>query len=367
MMNVLIVLAALGAAQAFGVPSGLTPNGGTVELLNANQRTYLAMDEARLRAALRAKDPRYVKKHIEATNGVYRLDVKPQPLALAWKGGACACAVEVCRADDGRRVAAGTSSDGTFAVWNLEAGCDYRWTVKDATGAATATFTTSASAPRLLNGGAVANVRDLGGWVGKDGRRIRQGRIFRSAGLNKRIGKKDVARAAKRGVTLAEGGYVDFVTETNRAAFADIKTDIDLRFTNEVVGMTASPIGPGVKWLSCPLSGYYPMSRSQSGSLRAVLDPANHPVVFHCAAGKDRTGTLSAYVLGLLGVSDADIFREYGFIDAHLSTRFESFVDDAKKIYGTKTFAEACEAHVKKLGISDADIARFREAMLEGK
>ena len=33
--------------------------------------------------------------------------------------------------------------------------------------------------------------------------------------------------------------------------------------------------------------------------------------VFHCAAGKDRTGVLSAVVLGALGVVDADIVEDY--------------------------------------------------------
>ena len=31
-------------------------------------------------------------------------------------------------------------------------------------------------------------------------------------------------------------------------------------------------------------------------------DPASYPLVFHCAAGKDRTGVLAALVLDLLGV-----------------------------------------------------------------
>lgn len=35
------------------------------------------------------------------------------------------------------------------------------------------------------------------------------------------------------------------------------------------------------------------------------------PAVFFCAAGKDRTGVLSAVVLGALGVRDADIVEDY--------------------------------------------------------
>jgi protein-tyrosine phosphatase len=38
---------------------------------------------------------------------------------------------------------------------------------------------------------------------------------------------------------------------------------------------------------------------------------SDSPVVFFCAAGKDRTGVFAAFVLGLLGVSDDDIVADY--------------------------------------------------------
>jgi protein-tyrosine phosphatase len=45
--------------------------------------------------------------------------------------------------------------------------------------------------------------------------------------------------------------------------------------------------------------------------LRLIADPANHPIVFHCAAGKDRTGLTAALTLGLLGVDDETIVVDY--------------------------------------------------------
>ena len=41
------------------------------------------------------------------------------------------------------------------------------------------------------------------------------------------------------------------------------------------------------------------------------MRPDAYPLVFHCFAGKDRTGILTALVLGLLGVADDDIAADY--------------------------------------------------------
>ena len=51
-------------------------------------------------------------------------------------------------------------------------------------------------------------------------------------------------------------------------------------------------------------------SNAYASALRVVAG-SEAPVVFFCAAGKDRTGVFAALVLGLLGVSDEDIVTDY--------------------------------------------------------
>jgi protein-tyrosine phosphatase len=46
-------------------------------------------------------------------------------------------------------------------------------------------------------------------------------------------------------------------------------------------------------------------------ALRLLSDAAAYPAMFHCSAGKDRTGILSAILLGLLGVPDDTIVADY--------------------------------------------------------
>ena len=57
------------------------------------------------------------------------------------------------------------------------------------------------------------------------------------------------------------------------------------------------------------------------------------PVVFHCAAGKDRTGLVAALVLGLLGVDDREICEDYaatGEVAAQLRQRIEAMAADPR-------------------------------------
>jgi hypothetical protein len=58
-------------------------------------------------------------------------------------------------------------------------------------------------------------------------------------------------------------------------------------------------------------------------ALEILADPNAGPVVFHCAAGKDRTGVLAALVLSAAGVEPADIVADYVATAAHLEPILE--------------------------------------------
>jgi protein-tyrosine phosphatase len=48
-----------------------------------------------------------------------------------------------------------------------------------------------------------------------------------------------------------------------------------------------------------------------ANSLRTIASAESLPAVFHCAAGKDRTGVLAAMVLSLVGVDEETIMGDY--------------------------------------------------------
>jgi len=61
---------------------------------------------------------------------------------------------------------------------------------------------------------------------------------------------------------------------------------------------------------------------------------ADHPVLFHCTAGKDRTGLITMLILGILGVEDQDIIANYEVSETYLNNRFDLYdmKDDSSKV-----------------------------------
>lgn len=120
---------------------------------------------------------------------------KPLPTILRWEdqargsGARRSYCVEVRREPDGLPVFLDTTIGDSVEVRNLEIARTWRWTVRAMEGGrivdeAAGTFSTEDRAPRVIEAGAVPNMRDIGGRIGLGGRRIRQGLVFRTAGLN---------------------------------------------------------------------------------------------------------------------------------------------------------------------------------------
>ena len=158
--------------------------GAIVPTLSDGQKAYLALPRAER-----------VKKFAD---GQYRTSMKalgyyPKPLTLSWTNSAperidLAHTVELFRATDGACVFStnfvSDAAYGSLLVDNLEIARPYEWRVTAGKTSATGHFTTEDIAPRLIRLPGVPNVRDLGGRVGLDGRRVKQGIVYRSAGLN---------------------------------------------------------------------------------------------------------------------------------------------------------------------------------------
>ena len=181
------------------------------------------------------------------------------------------------------------------------------------------------------------NFRDLGDYRTLDGRRMRSGQVFRADGLH----------------------YLTDADLDHLRAGIGLGAVIDLRASDEIAESGTGGVEERFDWHHVPL-----FSRTREGDrspreflknmgelylfmLEAAGEPigrvvrlladSRRPIVFHCAAGKDRTGVISALLLSLLGVPEETIVMDYAFsrrnldqINARLrsSSSYQALMDD---------------------------------------
>ena len=353
------VLACSLALAAFVAGCAAPPP--VVPLLSDAQRGYL--DLPREERIAKFRDAAF-RQEMKAVGD------RPLPVTVPAPEGASAWTLRL--ADTEEEVGSGAVSNGVAVLSNLMVGTRYALAFQTASGAAGDAgmpFATEDRAPRLLDVPGIPNARDFGGWRGLGGRRIRQGLVIRSAGLNENATPKDAPDTP--GATR--------VTDATRAVLLGrlgVKTDVDLRWDREVFGMTGSPLGPDVRWVRCPWSLYQWIRGDEEKAMfatifRLLLDPANLPAVVHCIEGQDRTGTLCFLLQGLLGVSDEDKLRDWettGFANPNTGFRHESRIDPLLRYLGEfpgETLNARIEGYVLSCGVTPDEIAAWRDLMLE--
>ena len=153
------------------------------------------------------------------------------------------------------------------------------------------------------------NFRDLGGLRNSDGHHLRYGRVFRSDTLQA-LTPRDAQRLYEE---LGVRGVVDLrladeVRTEGRGPLADFS---DIRYANVPLCMAATKDIPAEEVMRELYLGCLAPEAHLGSALQHLCDMAEQPVVFHCAAGKDRTGILAAVLLRLLDVTDSDILEDY--------------------------------------------------------
>ena len=234
------------------------------------------------------------------------------------------------------------------------------------------TFVTEDRAPRWIAvEGRVGNIRDLGGRIGLDGRRVRQGLVYRGQGLND---NSVTGEAQGRNRLMVED--VKYLTGT-----LGIRTDLDLRGPGETVDLSSSPLGTGVKLVlrssPCYRGIFEPDGmKTMVKNVRLFCDKSNYPIYFHCIGGADRTGALAYVLNGVLGVSrqEAETDWESTFYpripDENKDPNYwcrESHFNEGFAKYGTADtpWNERVVLYLKACGITDAEIETFRGIMLK--
>lgn len=180
--------------------------------------------------------------------------------------------------------------------------------------------------PRRVPLDNVFNLRELGGYPTIDGGRVRAGQLFRADGLN-RLSDADARVVGALGIRTV----VDLRTlgERDQWGAAPVHlfdaTAMHLPLISELwPTFEETDEHDPVAYL---IERYHEMTVDGAESLATLLqmlahEPESSPLVFHCSAGKDRTGVTAALLLGLLGVPDAQIVADY----AHSAVAMDDLV-----------------------------------------
>lgn len=162
-----------------------------------------------------------------------------------------------------------------------------------------------------------SNFRDLGGYAGHGGRALKWRRLFRADHLAA-LSPSDLQVLAQLGITRT----ADFRGQSERTAQAYalpgvathmltieptvIHRALELQRSGHVLD-AAQAVG----LMQDTYRGFVSDNAPRFAELFGLLLESDAPIVFHCTAGKDRTGFAAALILLALGVPRAVVMQDY--------------------------------------------------------
>jgi protein-tyrosine phosphatase len=248
-------------------------------------------------------------------------------------------------------------------------------------------------AERSLHLASAPNFRDVGGYRTADGRWVRMGLAYRSDQLD-RLTDADLAVIAKLAPTMV----VDLRTDRERRQGADRLPPGAQPLVEDVLA-DAPPGGPSLTAIDSPdaaaqflvaANRQFVDLASARKAYTALFDQLEDPggeVVYHCTAGKDRTGWATAVLLTLLGVPRETVMTDYlasnGYLTDKNAALFKTLPPQTaarleplmtvRRAYLDSAFAEvdhnygSFDRYLKDaLGLDAAAVARLKDRFLEG-
>jgi protein-tyrosine phosphatase len=240
---------------------------------------------------------------------------------------------------------------------------------------------------RLIKLDGCLNFRDLGGYAARDNRTLRWRQVFRSDALHLLsaadveslrdvIGLQDVIDLRSSAELEADG--------RGRIGSTSLRFHHLPLFDAKVVSSEEARAGHSLAERYFLLAEF---AKEAIGRVINALGQCEGPAVYHCAAGKDRTGVISAVLLGVLDVEEDLIVADYVATQENLDAIVErlmssqgyknvlsalppetlhadgetmiSFLDRIRGSYGSMT------DYARSAGVDDQTLERLRTRLLE--
>lgn len=166
---------------------------------------------------------------------------------------------------------------------------------------------------RMINLEEMVNTRDLGGYETQGGTYSKAHKYIRASSPANAT-KKDIQTLKDYGVKAVIDLRSDFEKEHQKNPFKD-DPDIDFYEVKLFDSDSASVVPEEVRQYK-DLGGVYIYTlEGMKNNFKKIFDIfLKYPyegVMFHCSAGKDRTGMVSALLLDLIGCHEYDIVKDY--------------------------------------------------------
>ena len=258
-----------------------------------------------------------------------------------------------------RTVAIDPDRRRSMRIGNFKTDVTYHWYVRaeaadgTAVRSAAATFSTKPG-PRLLVIPGVENARDIGNWSTGTGNGIPQGLLYRS-------GKLEAGGAEAADVLVNELG---------------IRTEIDFRNPEEEFVSSFLPKDQVTIFVD-PIGYYGGFIQDPARSVKSfrLLTRADaYPVIFHCKAGADRTGSFAFILEALAGRTAVERAIDYEltgsrYVNADADSEAEGYdyellIKAFSELPG-ETDADKAKSFLKAAGLNPMEIQNL-EAILRG-
>ena len=183
------------------------------------------------------------------------------------------------------------------------------------------------------------NFRDIGGYVTKDGKHVKWGKIYRSASLNK-LTDDDLKKLQNLSLAYIADfrGPYEVQAAPDRVPVNVIR--ISLPAGSENIG-DSNYMKNMIQQMrkDSSLVAFYSTLTPFKERYKPVFDEMlqlnkDSAMLFHCTAGKDRTGIAAALILYSLGVDEQTIMQDYLATNYYRSAENEKAIAGMMKIYG---------------------------------
>lgn len=174
------------------------------------------------------------------------------------------------------------------------------------------------------------NFRDLGGFR-VDGGATRSGVLFRSDSLHRLSGP---GREQFGGLGIAR--VIDLRDDRERSIAPDALPESALLLPHPIFPSAEAHIKRQLDIFSLTELIYAEHGDTLTRAVGLVADSESGATVFHCTAGKDRTGAVAALALLAVGVERDDVLHDYAESEINLSAEWLPAHLEALRVYGVE-------------------------------